>query len=115
MGRLRCATVGSSDHAKHIIENFLHVAQNNNILRLDLIKGVDSVADLLTKPLLKHPFVTLCKLAGVKLGHPRRHHRGACEDLRAHALLCGRARPTSAGREAILFICCCEGAAILWI
>ena len=49
-------------------------------------------------------------LAGVELGHPR----GACEDPRAHAMLCGRARPSSAAREAILFFCSCEDAAIFW-
>ena len=55
--------VGGSDRAKHIDlrEHFVHEAQRNDILRLDPIKGVDNVADLLTKPLLKHPFVTLRK------------------------------------------------------
>ncbi len=39
----------------------MHEAQRNDILRLDPIKSVDNVADLLTKSLLKHPFVTLRK------------------------------------------------------
>ena len=55
--------MGGSDRAKHIDlrEHFVHEAQRNDILRLDPIKGADNVADLLTKPLLKHPFVTLRK------------------------------------------------------
>ena len=55
--------VGGSDRAKHIDlrEHFVHEAQRNNVLRLEVIKGTDNVADILTKPLLKQPFTTLRK------------------------------------------------------
>jgi hypothetical protein len=55
--------VGGSDRAKHIDlrEHFVHEAQANNTDRLEPIKGTANVADLLTKPLLKTPFVNLRK------------------------------------------------------
>jgi hypothetical protein len=55
--------VGGSDRAKHIDlrEHFVHQAQSNNILRLQPVAGTDNVADLLTKPLVKAPFLLLRK------------------------------------------------------
>ena len=55
--------VGGSDRAKHIDlrEHFVHQAQALNVLRLQPVAGVDNVADLLTKPLLKAPFLLLRK------------------------------------------------------
>jgi len=55
--------VGGSDRAKHIDlrEHFVHQAQDLRVLRLVPIAGVDNVADLLTKPLLKASFLPLRK------------------------------------------------------
>ncbi len=62
--------MGGSDHGKHIAlrEQFADEAQRNDILRLDPIKNVDDVAGLLTKPLIRHPFIILRKhLMGLQI------------------------------------------------
>jgi hypothetical protein len=59
----RSSAVGGSDRAKHIDlrEHFVREAQRSNALRLEPVKRVANVADLLTEPLLKHPSVALRK------------------------------------------------------
>jgi hypothetical protein len=56
-------SVGGSDRAKHIDlrEHFVHDAVEAKILKLMPVNSVDNVADLLTKPLTKAPFLTLRK------------------------------------------------------
>ncbi len=55
--------MGGSDRAKHIDlrEHFVHDAVEVKILKLMPVNSVDNVADLLTKPLTKAPFLTLRK------------------------------------------------------
>ena len=56
-------SVGGSDRAKHIDlrEHFVHDAVEAKILKLMPVNSVDNVADLLTKPLTKAPFLSLRK------------------------------------------------------
>ncbi len=56
-------SVGGSDSAKHIDlrEHFVHDAVEAKILKLMPVNSVGNVADLLTKPLIKAPFLTLRK------------------------------------------------------
>ena len=56
-------SVGGSDRAKHIDlrEHFVHDAVEAKILKLMPVNSVDNVADLLTKPLTKTPFLSLRK------------------------------------------------------
>ena len=55
--------MGGSDRAKHIDlrEHFVHDAVETKILKLMPVNSVDNVADLLTKPLTKTPFLSLRK------------------------------------------------------
>jgi hypothetical protein len=55
--------VGGSDSAKHIDlrEHFVHDAVKAGVLKLVPVASVDNVADLLTKPLTKAPFLSLWK------------------------------------------------------
>jgi len=55
--------VGGTDKAKHIDlrEHFVHEIQQNKILPLESIKGMNNVADLLTNHLLKASFQLLRK------------------------------------------------------
>ena len=56
-------SVGGSDRAKHIDlrEHFVHDAVEAGVLKLVPVASIDNVADLLTKPLPKAPFLTLQK------------------------------------------------------
>ncbi len=55
--------MGGSDRAKHIDlrEHFVPDAVEAKILKLMPVNSVDNVADLLTKPLTKTPFLSLRK------------------------------------------------------
>jgi hypothetical protein len=56
-------SVGGSDRAKHIDlrQHFVHDAVKAKILKLEVVRSADNVADIFTKPLPKTPFLVLRK------------------------------------------------------
>ena len=55
--------MGGSDRAKHIDlrQHFVHDAVQAKILKLEVVRSADNVADIFTKPLPKTPFLVLRK------------------------------------------------------
>jgi hypothetical protein len=55
--------VGGSDRAKHIDlqQHFVHDAVHAKVLKLEVVRSADNVADIFTKPLPKTPFLVLRK------------------------------------------------------
>ena len=56
-------SVGGSDRAKHIDlrQHFVHDAVHAKVLKLEVVRSADNVADIFTKPLPKTPFLVLRK------------------------------------------------------